>query len=269
MDSLYLAEQAAFIRWHQVGMDGPPIVYLPGLSIAAAGAFLPCVTLPALATTRAILIDYFGSGVSDTPAEFDGSLAAHARSIAAVLDHLGLGPCPVVGHSMGGTVAIELALQRPDLVTHLVVGEGNLFPGGGVATAHFASFSEADFVAEVFPRVLAKLRQSGIDGDSGDAFLAAAWQMADPAILHRNSKALVGLPADFADRFFRLTLPRLFVYGEQDYPSDAKPHSADVPDPDLLQSHGIRTAVLANAGHSLMRANPAGFADILADQLCR
>ena len=55
----------------------------------------------------------------------------HAETVALILDHENIKSAIVVGHSMGGTVAIMLAISRPDLVSKLIVGEGNIVPGGG------------------------------------------------------------------------------------------------------------------------------------------
>ncbi len=55
----------------------------------------------------------------------------HAETVASILDHENIKSAIVVGHSMGGTVAIILAISRPDLVSKLIVGEGNIVPGGG------------------------------------------------------------------------------------------------------------------------------------------
>lgn len=50
-------------------------------------------------------------------------LPRHTRDAAALLETLDAGPAIVVGHSMGGIVAIDLTIRRPDLVRALVVAE--------------------------------------------------------------------------------------------------------------------------------------------------
>lgn len=54
-------------------------------------------------------------------------LRRHADDVARVVDALGLGPLPVVGHSMGAFVAVALADARPDAVSALVLVDGG-FP---------------------------------------------------------------------------------------------------------------------------------------------
>lgn len=51
------------------------------------------------------------------------SIADQARDAAALLEHLGIQHAHVVGHSYGGIVTVELALDRPDLVRSLILIE--------------------------------------------------------------------------------------------------------------------------------------------------
>ena len=85
------------------------------------------------------MVDYVGSGFSGHSETFGFSLGEHAAAIAAVLDAACKEPVHLLGYSMGGAVAISLALSRPDLVARLVVCEGNLLPGGGDASRRIAS----------------------------------------------------------------------------------------------------------------------------------
>jgi 3-oxoadipate enol-lactonase len=55
---------------------------------------------------------------------------------------LGIGPCTIVGNSLGGRVALELAVGRPELVGALVL-VGTLLPGAGPSPALHA-FDEAE-----------------------------------------------------------------------------------------------------------------------------
>jgi pimeloyl-ACP methyl ester carboxylesterase len=69
---------------------------------------------------RMTVVDNRGVGQSSLPAgEF--TVADMARDAAAVIDHLGIERAHVAGFSMGGAIAQELALARPELVRSLVI----------------------------------------------------------------------------------------------------------------------------------------------------
>jgi pimeloyl-ACP methyl ester carboxylesterase len=62
----------------------------------------------------------FGDSRTDDPG-LELTVAAHVRLIRDFCQHLSLRPYAVVGHSMGGTIAIKWALEHPDLVERLVL----------------------------------------------------------------------------------------------------------------------------------------------------
>ena len=90
---------------------------------------------PAPCGFRMLLVDFLGFGFSEQPLEYAYTMEDHADSVAELLRQLSVGSAHVVGHSMGGPVAIALAMRHPDLVGSLVVAEGNLHPGSGTARA--------------------------------------------------------------------------------------------------------------------------------------
>ena len=51
------------------------------------------------------------------------SFAEHAADAAALLDHLGIRRAHVAGHSTGAIIALQLAVDRPDLVHSLALLE--------------------------------------------------------------------------------------------------------------------------------------------------
>ena len=65
-------------------------------------------------------IDLPGFGATPVP-KSRMSIEAAASLLADALDELGIADAVLVGHSMGVQVVTELAVQRPDLVTHLVL----------------------------------------------------------------------------------------------------------------------------------------------------
>ena len=64
---------------------------------------------------RVVSVDFLGHGESDTP-EMEYRLPRFAADVARLLEHLNLKDVVVVGHSMGGAVALELATGWPELV---------------------------------------------------------------------------------------------------------------------------------------------------------
>ncbi|MFD0522416.1 alpha/beta fold hydrolase [Paractinoplanes durhamensis] len=113
-----------------LGAAEPVRVYLGGLGSASTVAFAEVTGHPELAGHgRHILIDLIGSGWSDHDDTFGHTIDEHARTVIGVLDELALREVTLIGHSLGGSIAISLAAQRPDLVGHLIVAEPNLDPG--------------------------------------------------------------------------------------------------------------------------------------------
>jgi pimeloyl-ACP methyl ester carboxylesterase len=100
--------------------SGKPLVMLHGLG-ATKAEFLPSV--PALAPNgfRTIAIDLPGFGDSDKPFPAAYDARFFARWVAATLDALGLDRTHLLGHSMGGRVALEVGMRHPDRIDRLVL----------------------------------------------------------------------------------------------------------------------------------------------------
>jgi pimeloyl-ACP methyl ester carboxylesterase len=81
---------------------------------------------------RVVAFDNRGFGFSEQPAHGYRN-ADYVRLVVALLDSLGISSAVLVGHSMGGTIAAEVALAHPDRVRGLVLidaaGYGMRWPG--------------------------------------------------------------------------------------------------------------------------------------------
>ena len=254
-------ETGAKVRWQDWG-EGAPLLLLPGLSFPVALNLGEVAAHPALAHRRKILIDYPGSGWSDWREDGQYSLELHARACLAVIEELGSGAVDIVGHSMGGTVAILAAFERPGLVGRIVVAEANVEPGGGGASLAVARQGREEFVSSGFPKMLERLLADD-DPGYGPPLRYAAWRDADPVAFFENAAGLVDLRGDFFERYAGLPMPRAFIYGGR----NTGHVTPDTPDPARLEAAGIRAFTVADAGHAMMFDNLAGFMEAVAEAL--
>lgn len=109
---------------YQVTDAGEPVLFIPA-SLMPEG-FVPLVREPSLADHYR-LIRYHRRGMGgSTASEAPVSVADQAGDAAALLGHLGVARAHVVGHSYGGLVGLQLALDAPDMVGSLALLEPNL-----------------------------------------------------------------------------------------------------------------------------------------------
>lgn len=129
---------------------------------------------PHLTGMRLVSYDLRGHGLSDTPTDGDYSWAAHLADLDAIVDALALdNPC-VVGHSLGGMLALCHGLRHPACpgvvnLDGLGGGESELYPGleaGVVAdrraqqlAAHAAALAPDVLDAEQVEQVVERARQ--------------------------------------------------------------------------------------------------------------
>lgn len=109
---------------------GDPVVFIHGAFIA--GSFGPLLVEPSLAG-RYRLITYRRRGYGGTSQAIPQrpiSAEQQAADCAGLMRYLGVDRAHVVGHSFGGSVAIQLALDAPELVRSLALLEPALFVGG-------------------------------------------------------------------------------------------------------------------------------------------
>jgi len=106
-------------RFLRAGEDGPPVVLIHGLG---ASAEIWSANIGALAAGHRVFVpDLPGFGRTAMPPGMDFSPAAYSRFVRDFMAALGIGRAALVGHSLGGGVALRVTLDDPGCVDRLVL----------------------------------------------------------------------------------------------------------------------------------------------------
>jgi pimeloyl-ACP methyl ester carboxylesterase len=146
---------------YEVSGKGAPVVFIHGAFIA--DTFRPLLAEPSLAGRYRLILyhrrGYAGSSRASEPV----SVAQQAADCRALLHHLGVERAHVVGHSYGGIVALQLALDTPGVVHSLALLEPGLMVG-----------TSAQGYRESLARGAERYREAGTE-IVVDEFLQARW----------------------------------------------------------------------------------------------
>lgn len=114
----YFTYQSKKIFYSETG-NGTPVIMLHG---DTASSTMFEMLLPLYQENfKVILIDFLGNGKSDRVEEFQADLwITQARQVIALIEHLNYRKVNLIGTSGGAWVAVNTALERPDLIDKVV-----------------------------------------------------------------------------------------------------------------------------------------------------
>lgn len=133
-----IENEGRWLEYEERG-DGEPVLLIHGTLIG--DALRPVFEEPSLAGYRLIRYrrrGFCGNAIPQGAGWLD--ISDHASDAAMLLDHLGVSQVHVVGHDLGGVIAIQLALARPRMVHSLALLEPVLLgvPGWEAALSELA-----------------------------------------------------------------------------------------------------------------------------------
>jgi pimeloyl-ACP methyl ester carboxylesterase len=256
--------------------SGPPVVLIHGM--INSSRHWETVAMRLAGSHQVIAPDLIGHGDSATP-RGDYSLGAHAASIRDLLAAIGVESATIVGHSLGGGVAMQFFYQFPQRTQRLaLISSGGL--GRGVSPLLRGAAlpgSAALLRLATRPRLVGGLAASGARlrsrGNSSGVYLQAIARALGPLQEPASQRAFLqtlrsvidihGQRVSARDRLYLLgDMPTLIVWGERDRT--------------IPISHGIeaseaipncRFETLPRAAHFPNIEDPEGLADALEDFL--
>ncbi|NBC84847.1 MAG: alpha/beta fold hydrolase [Bacteroidetes bacterium] len=242
--------------------QGKPLLLVHGLGSSARDWF---AQVPHFAPRyRVLTLDLRGHGRSDKPREAY-SIAQFARDVAVLLRKRDAWPAHVVGLSMGGMVALQLALNAPALVQSLTVV--NSASDVRLKTWHDLWFYASRRLAV---QVLGMRRVGKIiaeklfvrpDQEDLRREFVERWADNDPAAYVRTVDAIMGWSVH--DRLHEIDIPSLFVSSEHDYTPVSSKNLA------VARMPNAELAVVDGARHALPVECPDRFNELVGDFLRR
>lgn len=248
---------------YEVAGAGHPIVLIHGHALDCrlwreqVGPLAPYYTL--------VRYDIRGHGQSEAPPA-GYSRPHYAEELRALVEHLGLTRPSLVGHSMGGGIALEYALRYPTRMSTLSLVctglEGASYPESlsqvvakqkGVLRREgkSAKFLRAAVISSLFDGVRRKPEKLALVKSMLADWSGANWL--DDTVYPTPLKLHV-------ERLGELKVPVLVVLGEKD--GETFRHAADT----LVRGITVvRSAIVPDAGHLAPLENPEAFNDILMD----
>ena len=203
----------ARIYWKFEGASEKPALVLLNSIGTDMSLWDRCVPL-LLSDFRLLRIDTRGHGASDAPGG-DYSLAMLASDVVSVMEAAGIDKAAIAGVSLGGMIAMELALTHPERITQLAL----------ICTS--ASMDRSVWVERI-----KAVREGGTAAIAEAAlgrFFTPAFAASHPGIVESTKHALVSMPRDgyagagaairdmdLAGRLGRIEVPTLVVTGERD-----------------------------------------------------
>jgi pimeloyl-ACP methyl ester carboxylesterase len=221
---------------YQVAGSGEPVLLIPPGPLA--DGFLPFLSDEALAD-RYRLIQYHRRGqAGSSQATPPVSYAEQAADASGLLSHLGVSRAHVVGHSTGGNVALQLALDRPEVVQTLALLE----PWLTAAASAPAFFEQAGPPMEAYGSGEKKTAMAGL------LSLASGleWKTCR-AVINDYVPGSVAQAIKDADTFCGVDLPALnaWEFGSEDAAAVSQP---------VLSVLGADSAQLFVDGAALLRS---------------
>ena len=261
MTTLAAESSGVRIAWERRG-SGPPLLLIHGLGYARWG-WEPVVDELAEAH-EVVLFDNRGIGDSDAPV---GPYTARmlAEDAVSVLDAAGLRRAHVLGTSLGGMVALQVALDWPERVDRLVLACTT--PGGELSAPMPEQTVRLIRESPALPREVAMRR--GVEN--------ALAPGADPALIERImehrlataqplaawlAQAAAGMSFDVWSRVGQIAAPTLVLTGDLDVVVDPR-------NSELLAEMipGARLETFAGTGHLFFWQEPERFVEVVKEFL--
>jgi pimeloyl-ACP methyl ester carboxylesterase len=258
------------------GSDKSPVIFLHGAGGNARDLY-SAMAGKLDGFGRALFIDRPGSGYSEAlPRTENSSIERQADLVVGLMDELGLAKAVIVGHSLGGAVALALALNHPERVASLVLAAPATHPWPGGRLSWYYRLAKTPVAGWLFietltvpighllyrPTVRQIFAPDPVPGNYMDG--SATRLILRPANFRNNARdvaALYGNLQSLSKRYREIAMPVTIVTGDCDAVVAPEQHAFRL----ASELPAARLVTLADTGHMPVHVRP----DLACDEIRR
>ncbi len=222
------------------------------------------LAIPEKGRYKVYALDFWGFGDSAKQKTPPFQIYSYATMVEQFMEIMGISEAPVFGHSMGGTVALTLALKAPDRVKKVaVVGS----PINGNSLNFYLKLAGVGWIARLLWRIPMILRVIMLILLAGDSARIRKMMFRDVSRTNTESffRSIGDLyRTDLRQQMYKVTIPTLGVFGTQD--------NIVNPNQSILLSKGVthsRVEMLKASRHFPMLDEPDKFIQIVREFLAK
>lgn len=206
-------ESGMFVRRRMVAASSATLLFIHGLGESGL-CFEKVIQRQELESFSILLPDLPGYGRSPWPTGETTSLEALTDGLATWLAEKHSGPVTLIGHSMGGVLALLMAERHPQLVNRVIDIDGNKSPADCVFSSQATAMGLEKFIHGGFNELRESIFIKGIDDEAQKGYYVSL-RLADARTYYRHSEDLVRLSEaeDLAHRLGKLPVPVFYLAG--------------------------------------------------------
>lgn len=229
----FTAPHTGYRQAYRLSGEGPPLIFLHGWPTHSG---LWSVPMEALRLHRTCIApDWIGHGASDKPLAYGFTFAEKARELDALVAHLSAegriaveAPIELVGHDIGGPVAVLWAAQNPERMRRLVLLNTIAYPFKTPLDAFSEGILHTPLLRDAFVspfglKMVLKTNTKSRGTETGERIqrMLAPWQTTPAALKRKALSAPLedgrqDLLLDLADRYRSLDCKKALILAKSD-----------------------------------------------------
>ena len=175
----------------------------------------------------------------------------YAELLECIVQYFKYEKINIVAHSMGGVIAILLAIMHPQLINQLILAEAIINPQNAKISRDIVAYGNEQKFSENYDRFIERFNKP----NKKISYQYYLTLLRCPSfVVFRSAKSLLStIKPPFYEKFLHLPMPRFYLLGSKSY------YTLSIEEKEEFLKNNIPIYEVSNAGHSMMIENPDAF----------